>query len=421
MNKASVASLASHRNGSGSYARQTRPSESQSTLSIPDPNRRSIDESDSLRAPFNSGSSSHSFELRKSKSSFFSRLRSYSSKGNLHESDGQSSEPTHPSLRDPVPPLPTPPFISFSSSHSNGSSFSLVPSLKTSLGKKDKGKKKSSQTLSPPGREQSMVLDHKIDLDINNMEGIIKQDVAHSHISSPSSGGSDYGSIHHPLPSPPEFLDPFSPSNVVVAARRQPSHYQTRRVSPKTPLPPNFLNGHRRTPSSTSASGSKSSAHAAWVAPQSWEVQQEEVDAVESTGYSSAEEGVYPATSKPRTAPATTDRFHNPPSAPPPLPAKGKRPRQRSSYNTPTYKIRIYRSNGSSHHAKVPFNSTVAELNKSLQEIVAKGGERTEQHKLYLDEGGRGMWICFPSIFMLTQVSFKNAFSMRMNYRLTSS
>ncbi|RXW19790.1 hypothetical protein EST38_g6078 [Candolleomyces aberdarensis] len=224
--------------------------------------------------------------------------------------------------------------------------------------------------------------EHQINLDsLNDMDGIIKKD-AHPHVSSPSSGGSDYGSLLHPS-SPPEFSDPFSPSNV---ARQKSAHYYTHRVSPKTPLPPNYPNGHRRTPSSSSG-GSKS--RPTWVPPQSWEVAQEEGDPVESPGDSSADEGVYNATPKSRTAPATTERFSHSSSIPPPLPAKGRRPRQRSSHNTTFYKIRIYRSNGSSHHAKVPYTSTVAELNQSLHENVAKGGERAEQHKLYLDEGGR--------------------------------
>lgn len=56
------------------------------------------------------------------------------------------------------------------------------------------------------------------------------------------------------------------------------------------------------------------------------------------------------------------------------------------------YLIKIHRSGGKMHHIILPISCTVAELNKELTKRLLKEHERGEQHKLYLAEGGRGVY-----------------------------
>lgn len=406
--KSSVASLVSNRNGSGShYGRSSRPSESQSTLSIPDPNRRSIDEYDSLRAPFTSGSSAQSFELRKSKSSLtlngvFGKLRSRASKPNIHaDAAGQTTfEPSHPSLKNPVPPLPAT-FMGVTSDNYSSSGSRISLPFKSGKGKK----KKDSHPPLPPNPYDAGPSNHQrhpnldLDLDLNKMDGIVDFKRT-GYLSSPGSGtGSDFGnSLPQPMLSSADFNDPFSSSSSAPQNRKN-SHY---RVSPTTViLPNNFTNGHRPMSSSGGSMSNGGATDASkWVAPQSWVVVKKEgEDHVEPTGDSeSDDESARSSLVQPKMSTASFGTiggewsFVSPPDNTSSLRSvqTRERDRDRRSIGKPTmYNIRIYRSNRSAHRVTLEQSTTVAELNKMLFKVIYQNSDRGEQHRLYLNEGGR--------------------------------
>ncbi|KAF6744886.1 adenylate cyclase [Ephemerocybe angulata] len=406
--KSSVASLVSNRNGSGShYGRSSRPSESQSTLSIPDPNRRSIDEYDSLRAHFTSGSSAQSFELRKSKSSLtlngvFGKLRSRASKPNIHaDAAGQTTfEPSHPSLKNPVPPLPAT-FMGVTSDNYSSSGSRISLPFKSGKGKK----KKDSHPPLPPNPYDAGPSNHQrhpnldLDLDLNKMDGIVDFKRT-GYLSSPGSGtGSDFGnSLPQPMLSSADFNDPFSSSSSAPQNRKN-SHY---RVSPTTViLPNNFTNGHRPMSSSGGSMSNGGATDASkWVAPQSWVVVKKEgEDHVEPTGDSeSDDESARSSLVQPKMSTASFGTiggewsFVSPPDNTSSLRSvqTRERDRDRRSIGKPTmYNIRIYRSNRSAHRVTLEQSTTVAELNKMLFKVIYQNSDRGEQHRLYLNEGGR--------------------------------
>ncbi|EAU90953.2 adenylate cyclase [Coprinopsis cinerea okayama7 len=391
--KVSVSSIATTRNGSYSNgSRYPRHSESQSTLSIPPDNRRSVEgDGDSSRHNFYSGSSSHSNEIRKSKSSIglnvLSKLRGRPSKANLALSDSKSTDASqHPSLQPPEPPLPSSSFMNLASANS---SF-------LSLGKSAKGKEKRKQSRHPPTPPEKDELEHQhlMDLDIRDMSGIIDPR-AHSaqrhEPSSPSlsSGRSDYGVFlrHQPAGSDYRQLQPSDFSNPFVkSSSHSGRRANDRRISPTTVISPNgTLYRHHATNSiiSTGAEGSPT-----WVPPESWAVENYDEDAMEAAAYSSSDESVHGSHSVDRPTPLTERPTLPPPVADPSTPKAMRRKRPRSSHSDKLiYRMKIFHSNGSWRHVAISLDCTVAQLNKELFAKAKWDSDRKD--RLYLSEGGR--------------------------------
>lgn len=232
------------------------------------------------------------------------------------------------------------------------------------------------------------------DIQLDGMEGIVD---VHRQVSSPDSAYQMSDAI--------DFHNPFS--HTTPTATRKPEldpTYRSRRISPRTMVPP--LITHRTASSISSAAASVvDGSSPGWTAPESWKVEAPG-EGVESnpTLYSSSEESLPGDRTLPKrklSLPSTTERkaslvsfaeysAHTPK-------ARKKRP---SMYSDRTeYLIRIHRSGGNMHHIIMPISCTVAELNEGLNRRLLEPAQRVEQHRLYLAEGGRGA--SFPFCFSL--------------------
>ncbi|TFK22219.1 adenylate cyclase [Coprinopsis marcescibilis] len=412
--KPSISSLASARSGSYSNgSRYGRHSESQSTLAIPPDNRRSVDgDGESSRGNVYSGSSSQSVELRKSKSSFnlgliSQKLRSRSSKANLGPSDGSASEATqHPSLKPPAPPMPSSSFLQLG--QRNGSFLSISKSTPKPSKPKEEKKKKAPQPVQPPPREATpppVVQQPLVEMNADDMIGILNPNVHHTNgFSSPSDGGgSDYGTMIYPVnPVTSTFSnpDPFSKAPSISRRNNYPGAHETRRpsqISPKTAVPPNgFPNARRSAGSISSAVVNGTEDSPIWKPPDSWAVEPQSPDGdnMEDTAYSSSDESTHsPGTvvAKMASTAVPHDRHPLPPIDPSSSQNRSLKSRKArfSHIDKVACKIKIYRSNGRMHVITFPLSCTVADLSKELTAKVLRDHERSEQHKLYLDENGR--------------------------------
>ncbi|KAH6906531.1 adenylate cyclase [Coprinopsis sp. MPI-PUGE-AT-0042] len=403
--KISVTSLpGSSRQGSyansGNYSLYT---ESQTTFE--GHSRRSMEgDAESTRTPFSySGSSSHSADLRKPKSSItlngvFSRLRTSKSKSQLApppppEPSIHDMPRNHPSLKPIEPPQPqTSSLFNFRNgsmmSVSKGPRKSKDPHQPPAPGPLEKTKEKKQQYKIDPRHQLDLpysTTEGIVDIQLDGMEGIVDM---HRQLSSPDSAYQMSDAI--------DFRNPFS--HTTPTATRKPDLYPThnaRRISPKTMIPPP-LHTHRTASSISSAAASAvDGSSPGWTPPQSWEIEKpgEGVEPI-PTLYSSSEESLAGDRTLPKrklSLPSTSERksslvnfseyaAHTPK-------ARKKRP---SIYSDKTqYLIKIHRSGGNMHHIIMPISCTVAELNKELNKRLLDPPQRVEQHRLYLAEGGR--------------------------------
>ncbi|KAF8965555.1 hypothetical protein BDZ97DRAFT_1918118 [Flammula alnicola] len=432
--KGSFASLVSLRqNSTSSLLRSagssTRASDSQTTLVVPEGKRQSADESESSKGLFYSGSSTHSGEVRKIKSSFnlISKLKPRSSKSHLR-SESEDSE--HPSLRPPVPPLPEQRYNNPLAGLVTNVSTPTIASVPSTIGKgkRDKGKKKASQKVPPtPPPKGDGGQEYTGDLNLEHMDGIVNFSIASAGIapslssvtgistmrdpSSPSSGVdsaqsySDHSSYQHHnyYVSHSEFSNPFSTTPLQDKRKGIIPAGDYRKVSPKSlmaPPPPNSAiraNGGIAGPSSGPGSPT-------WVPPESWAVEKGADDPynvaeMSETHDSGSEDSIanapYPINGKRRPEDRMRRRSKNPASASfssTISSSRGSRGTLRGLPNQPppgfSYKMRIYRQNHSYHVISIELDTTVGSLIAKLNKKVTPEDDRL-QHNLYLKEQGR--------------------------------
>lgn len=393
-----------------SLLRTIRPSES--TLYIPETKRRSQDDSESSKGIVYSGSSTHSGDLRKAKSSLnlFQKLKPRSSKTHLR-SDSDGSE--HPSLKPPVPPLPD-------QRHGNNI-LNVIPlpvpvaSISTmtiqTQSKKTKGRKRGKEPPTPPPKTDGQ--EFTGDLNLDSMEGILDPKVISAgpsssifgNPSSPSSGSqshSDHSSQHNHF----EFSDPFSTTSLQDKRKAIIPQGDYRKVSPKTIMPP-----PDSCPSLTSASsitlgpGSPTGSHnESWVPPESWAVKgtEDPYNNPETSGNPDSESdnssnGLPPALNGkkiPRDR-MKGGRRRNPASSSfssmASTTTKGSKSTIRGSPNYPlAFRVRISKPGSSATHIiSTDLVTTVADLTARLSKRLPFE-ENKLQHNLYLSQQGRG-------------------------------
>ncbi|KDR67476.1 hypothetical protein GALMADRAFT_258050 [Galerina marginata CBS 339.88] len=436
--KSSLASFVSLRqNSTTSLLRNARPLDSQSTLYVPERQRRSQDDDESSKSLVYSGSSSHSGDLRRAKSSLnlFAKLKNRPSKAHLR-TDSDDSE--HPSLKAPVPPLPEQRHtntlfnVPIPISHPGASTSTLLIPLSAKKDKLQKAKKKNSQTQAPPSSPPKIDgQEYTGDLDLKSMDGIVDFNIASAgpsssipnggpssgrgDPSSPSSGFdssqsySDHSSLHQHhyfLPSS-EFSDPFSTTPLQDKRKAIIPAGDYRKVSPKTMMPPAppdslYRNGSvgLAVPPSSTGPGSPT-----WVPPESWAVEKgsedpynnPEVSETHDSGSEADSVNGYSTASKRKVGdkPRHERRARNPASASFSSMASttswSSRTTLRGSQQLPygfTYKMRVYRPNNTYHVIAIDLETTVADLIAKLNRKLLKGEERV-QHNLYLKEQGR--------------------------------
>lgn len=392
-------------NSTTSLLRTTRPSES--TLYIPESKRRSQDDSESSKGMVYSGSSTHSGDLRKAKSSLnlnpFAKLKSRSSKTHLR-SDSDGTE--HPSLKPPVPPLPE-------QRHGNNL-FNGLPitipvasastmTIQASTSKKSKGKKRDKAPPTPPPKGDGQ--EFTGDLDLNSMEGILDPKIisaghansVFSHPSSPSSGSQSHSdhSSHYPYF---EFSDPFSTTPLQDKRKAMIAPGDYRKVSPKTIMPPDSCPSIASASSLTLVPGSPTGSHKeSWVPPESWAVgtaegQNHDSDHdsdVSLNGLSPALSGKIPrdklkSAKKRNMASASFSSVASTTS-------RGSKSTLRGSHYHPlAFRVRISKpGNTASHIISTDLVTTVAELTTRLSKM-GPVEKNPVQHNLYLSQQGRG-------------------------------
>lgn len=411
MQKTSLASLVSLRQNSTSSVRNggpsNRPSESQISLHVSDSKRRSADDSESSRTLVYSGSSSHSAELRKQKSSLFSfsRLKTRQSKPHLRQ-DSDDSE--HPSLRPPVPPLPEPVYNNVFNGLPTPSMSS--PSITLKKEKRDKGKKKASQPAVPPSPPpKNNGQEFTGDFNLDSMDGIVDFSIASSGLSPshPKDSGSpsgvdsysDSSFNHHFLP-PSEFSDPFSPTSLQDKRKGIIPLGDYRKVSPKTMLPPHRINsapfGDLTADSSSTGPGSPT-----WVPPESWAVEKGAEDPYNNLELSEPQESCSDGEGgKRRTGEDRSTRngrrVRHPHSASftSVISATSRSSRTTIRQNSAgyTFKMKIFRQNSTYHVIAIDPESTVANLMARLNKKMLLE-EDNAQYNLYLKEQGRGEFL----------------------------
>ncbi|CAA7260812.1 unnamed protein product [Cyclocybe aegerita] len=396
--KASFASLVSLGQSS------SRNGQSQSTLHLPESKRRSADDGDSSRTLVYSGSSTNSGEIRKAKSSIFSKLKSRPSKAHLRN---DSDDAVHPSLLPPVPPLPA------ERGMNNLLNTFVSPSLSAPPGKKDKKGKKKSNGHVPPTPPPKGEEEFKIDLDFEHMDGIVNMNLASTSgpsrdPSSPSSGFdsahsySDHSSHHQHTYSflpPSEFSDPFSTTSLQDKRKGIMPGVDFRRVSPKTPMPP------RPTASTSSGPGSPT-----WVAPESWAVEKGTEDPYNSTTNGDVSEvhdsdsdlsnegALIPIGRRREDSLRPNGKSKDPASASfssissTMTVKRVSRPSLRGLPQQPppgfSYKMRIHRQNNTYHVVAIGLDTTVAMFSQKLSKKLKPEEDRV-QHNLYMKEQGR--------------------------------
>ncbi|KAF8134396.1 hypothetical protein EV363DRAFT_1561931 [Boletus edulis] len=227
---------------------------------------------------------------------------------------------------------------------------------------KDRSRKRHRLNKQPPPlpkKDEQLLL--KIDTDFTHMEDIIHAGAPSGSLPSrPSASSSSFDSTSLGLstftpPSPSSiFIDPFHPSSVFSKRK----HRHDRRVSPKTIMEHLHDNGELPTQQ--------------WTAPESWEIEKEDVDGAADGASSGSEESLVASSSR-TFDDSKTHHAH----------------KQTSSTSSSKFVlVRIYRANGSYHVAQIPPHATVADLIPSLNAKVLRDSER-ETHKLYLKERGR--------------------------------
>ena len=272
-----------------------------------------------------------------------------------------------------LPPTPSPAI---------SSQFLPIPSSpQPQLTKKSRRKNhpKSPEPPPLPSKEAEFTLDTNLD----EMEGIVDLTIRNDFRalvagdqSSPGSGfesSNQSGSlsasdVSYPLTSSPPnpfnlpvrtlFNDPFPSNSSASLGRRKigPPPLDVRKITPEVTLPPSEHRDY----------GQHSPG---WVAPESWAVEKEG-EVPEVPDYTSSDD----------------DGMNGR--------EKTKHPRRRTrnpkrSQSTPTYQIRIHRSDGSYHVVRCPLTITVAELIPVMNKRLVLDLTR-ESHSLYVKERERG-------------------------------
>ncbi|TFK44074.1 hypothetical protein BDQ12DRAFT_640483 [Crucibulum laeve] len=403
--KGSFSSLASMKQGSTS--KSARPSDSQSTLSVPDSSTvRSADDGDSSRTLFSTSSSvSIASSERKTKSlNVFSKLKKRASKTHMR---AESLESEHPSLRPPAPPVPDLPFLGTGPGSTVTLSTISNPVLKKE--KRDKKKKASGSTSMASSSSQHSEQQHQFKLDTNlgQMDGIIDMNLASSGVeSSYNLSQSDHS--HYPqLLSSSDFTNPFStPTSEKRKARTIASIPDYQKVSPTT-VPISSASCYSTSPTAVNGPGGLGSP--TWEAPQSWAVLPKGGDDIYEAEVSSSDESIggagrsklngddkpspIPPNAIPMSLTKSISSTNGIAGLIPPEPG-GRRGsavsrRRRPKPTTKPYIIRIYRENNSYHVVSVAFSVSVANLTPALNKKLLLGDDSQIQHRLYLKERGR--------------------------------
>ncbi|KAI5121568.1 hypothetical protein M0805_000749 [Coniferiporia weirii] len=309
---------------------------------------------------------------------------------------GKDSDSMMSSTSVVVPPLPSP---------LHSSSFLPIPppSPPPPLQRKSKRRNRPKS----PGLQPRMAKEPEFTLDTNldEMDGIVdlsmrneSRGILPNDNASASSPGSGFESSYQsssfsasdgsfrplaPLaPTPPQhayarmppaiFSNPFLPSppppvhgngngHVPPAAHRRkaaPPHLDTRKISPKTPLPKEEI--REAEPHSPG-----------WAAPESWAVEKEGgLPDVPDYSDSDASESM-----------DATERTHA-------VKQQHRRTRIAKRVQTPAYQLRIHRSDGTYHVVKCPLTTTVAELVPAMGRRLLLD-ETREPHSLYVKERER--------------------------------
>lgn len=265
------------------------------------------------------------------------------------------------------------------------SSFLLQPSP-PAVSRRDKGRKRKDAPQAPPTPPPKDEV--RIDMNFDDMAGIVDLTVLPSQHDSSSSPGSGFeleeclSSVSHSdasvnaTPSSPTtsmFINPNpfqAPDKTLAIHHRHVVHLDHGPLSPKSllPVPPTRPKEllDKELPDSPS-----------WNPPQSWAVFKDGED-TEDPEYSGSEDSVAGGGRPTSSFGATQKRksrrkvVSKPPTSP---------------YQT--YKVRIYRADNTYHVAAIGLSVTVQELTPSLKRRLLQGGGR-EVHKLYLKERGRG-------------------------------
>ncbi|KAF5386069.1 hypothetical protein D9615_002687 [Tricholomella constricta] len=401
--KSSFSTFNSIRHGSAStLLRHPRQSDSHSTLSTSEDKRRSADD-DSGRHWLGSGSSTTlgaPSELRKAKSSIFSKLTRSRSRSGLR---ADSIDGEHPSLK-PPPPVPDA-YVAFLPIPAPPSSLVSPPSALSKKDKREKKKKHSgSRPPSLPPKHEPGQPEFKLDTNLDSMDGILdfsQQPGPPTYdASSPSSGfdsSTDHSSFNNnPIPLS-DFRNPFLTTPVSSKRNGRILHKDIPRISPKDKGIPVDLPGYdeKVLPAPPLPSNGTDS----WTAPESWAVEKEGADPADAE-YSSSDDSVAnggvgrPMSFAMNTElPIPTDLAPNLLLHPTALGAQKRRARKRMApgKGRPVEKpftIRIYRANNTFHIASLAPHATVANLTPALNEKLLLGKE-TESHRLYLKERGR--------------------------------
>ncbi|RDB15590.1 Adenylate cyclase [Hypsizygus marmoreus] len=412
--KSSFSSFPTLRQGSASnILRQPRKSDSHSTISTTEDKRRSAD-SDSTRQGLGSISSpsTSTAEIRKTKSSMFSRLARVRSKTSLR-ADSMGGE--HPSLR-PPPPIPDAlvSFLPIGPSSTPLSSIASPPSL-SKKDKRDKKKKNSTTREPSPPPEDLEVHEFELDTNLDHMDGIIDLTLnstaasINNDPSSPSSGfessshgnASDQSSFYQTIPLT-DFSNPFLGATPVSSKRNgRIISKDSRKISPKEKVIPVGLPGYPAAkalplPPTNGEPGSPT-----WIPPESWAVEKEGDDVAEAE-YSSSDESVPGGPGRPMSFAVNADipiqsipndlvpnLLLHPTAAASQRHRKTKRKVGGKRIGSEKqYTIRIYRANNTFHIASLTPHATVAALTPALNEKLLLGKD-VETHRLYLKERGR--------------------------------
>ncbi|KAG5643320.1 hypothetical protein DXG03_001204 [Asterophora parasitica] len=378
------------------------------TLSTSEEKRRSADD-DSTRLRLGSGPSSAlavTSELRKAKSSIFSKLTKSRSRTGLR---ADSIDGEHPSLK-PPPPVPDA-YVSFLP-------IPAVPSISSppsTLAKKDKREKKKktsgARSPSPPPRNIPEQPEFTLDTNLDSMDGILDFTQPAGppihEASSPSSGfdsSTDHSSSVTTNSIPLlDFVNPFLTTPVSAKRNGRIMYKDTRRISPKDKgTPPGLIGFEDKIlpvppPPPTAGPGSPT-----WTAPESWAVEKEGADPAEAE-YSSSDDSVANGgVGRPMSFAMNTelpihaianDLVPNILLNPTSTNGHKRRTRKRLAQGKgrpveKPFTIRIYRANNTFHIASLAPHASVANLTPALNEKLLLGKE-TETHRLYLKERGR--------------------------------
>ncbi|THH06048.1 hypothetical protein EW145_g4354 [Phellinidium pouzarii] len=283
-----------------------------------------------------------------------------------------------------VPPLPSP-------KHSS-TFLSVPPSPPPPVPRKSR---RRNRPRSPGLQSRAKDPEFKLDTNLDEMDGIVDMSIRSTlqaaasavisrAVSARVTGASTRLLLHPHINRSHEcnqrfFSNPFLPTTPAVPRRKPASpHLDTRKISPKTPLPKPEAKPETKPETKPEAllprpEQQEAEPHSpGWAAPESWAVEREGgLPDVPDYTDSDVSESL-----------DATERTHM---------IKQQRRRTRIPKRvqcTPTYQIRIHRSDGTYHVVKCPLTTTVSELVPKMDRKLFLD-ETREPHSLYVKERER--------------------------------